>query len=66
MAPQRRALGALPEDPDLVTSTYVSADNHLELQFQGSNVLSCSLWAHGTQAYMQARCTYKVKKKKSF
>jgi hypothetical protein len=35
MVPQRRALGALLEDPDLVTSTHVSADKHLDLQFQG-------------------------------
>lgn len=39
-----RALASLGEDLGLVSSTYMIAQNHLQLQFQGT----WSLWAPGT------------------
>ena len=37
MAQQLRALGALPEEQDLILSTHMAAHGCLELQLQGSD-----------------------------
>lgn len=44
-----RALTALTEFLDSVTSTHMAANNHVQLQFQGSKAFLWPLQALGTQ-----------------
>ena len=60
MAQQLKALAALAEDPGLVPSTHIVANNHLQLQFQDISGL-CRHLVHTWYTDRHKASTHKIK-----